>query len=438
MKNMQERNLKLMKEMDDNYKMIEEEAQDHFRDFLEKWKGLAKDKIDRYKAAFTTLKSDKEDIQTRLQAVVHGIQERNQKLIDDYGKLLEKYRDDIDAQKRQHKDKIELVETTYDDELTKLKQEKIELEGLLEAMKSQKDVYEQKTKELKGKMKEKEMTKREQVQAIVGTYAGDCCALVVESIICKIEDKENKAKAEELNKAQNSLIEALKRNINAMEKEHEDLKGMHQSEIAELSKSVNKIQKEKETLQTEYVSKKETVVAPIHLEEGNIKKEDQKRSNDDDIVLENIKLKAEIKQLRTGIFEGKEDEAEQLRKENAKLQDRLVLFKAQTMAGRLPEEQKKEDFYKQEYEKVLAENQEFQVQIQSLDNYKSQVIELGVKLQKREKDFGDLREKYEKVGLERVMLGKQVLKYKQVETERAKIRESIANNEGEVDSAGKK
>ena len=49
MKRMHERHVKLMREMDDNYKLIEQETQEYYIEFLQKWKELAKNKISRYK-----------------------------------------------------------------------------------------------------------------------------------------------------------------------------------------------------------------------------------------------------------------------------------------------------------------------------------------------------------------------------------------------------
>lgn len=154
----------------------------------------------------------------------------------------------------------------------------------------------------------------------------------------------------------------------------------------------------------------------------------------EDIKLENKKLKAEIQKLRSSAITvvdssknyENEDEMEKLRNENSQLREKMILLKAQMMTGR-PEEKKEENFFKQEYEKLLIENQEFQKQTQALEPFKSQAIEQGIKLQNKERDLLELREKYEKVGVERLMLGKQVLKFKQVEAERAKLRENIAN-----------
>ena len=43
---MSERYRKLMKDVDENYKLIEQETQEHFIDFLDKWKAVARNKIE--------------------------------------------------------------------------------------------------------------------------------------------------------------------------------------------------------------------------------------------------------------------------------------------------------------------------------------------------------------------------------------------------------
>lgn len=50
MKKMHERHVRLMREMDENYKMIEQETQEYYIEFLQKWKEVAKQKIHQYRA----------------------------------------------------------------------------------------------------------------------------------------------------------------------------------------------------------------------------------------------------------------------------------------------------------------------------------------------------------------------------------------------------
>lgn len=49
MKKLHDRHVKLMREMDENYNLIEQETQDYYIEFLSKWKELAKSKIANYR-----------------------------------------------------------------------------------------------------------------------------------------------------------------------------------------------------------------------------------------------------------------------------------------------------------------------------------------------------------------------------------------------------
>eukprot|EP01022_Parablepharisma_sp_SALTPOND_P017260 TRINITY_DN2724_c3_g1_i1.p1 TRINITY_DN2724_c3_g1~~TRINITY_DN2724_c3_g1_i1.p1 ORF type:complete len:1407 (-),score=310.13 TRINITY_DN2724_c3_g1_i1:5409-9629(-) len=570
MKKMHERHVKLMKEVDENYKLIEEETQDHFTEFLDKWKKLAKSKIDQYKAAFNSLKTEKEDIQTRLQAIVTDLQEKNKKLVEDYEKLLEKYHRDLEAGKKQHKEKVELMESTYEEELSKLKQEKIELEGLLEAMKSQKETYEQKAQELRKKMKEKMIEGQETMEAIVENYRTDCAALVVQGIVDAVEAKDNQIMSEGMTRGYRKEIEMLRQNVTRLEREKEILRDQvkRTSTVNVLDPKGKKVVKLAGAPGEELgaavlisgdtkrydalVMEKGKVIRKIHAWKADFEKREGRKCekadcepirglyrelkkineqimelrgqkpdeapgiNDSIVSLgsdaggnrsrsmsprskgkhtalgdrsftnamgslaeveelkqENRNLKDEMQNLRlamagsvgeTEVVKQLKDEIEglkkdkeqwrikyqelaakagrdalqnkdisgdldQLRRENTKLQEKLLYLKnrSQTMAG-LIGEQKADDTYKIEFEKMLVENQEQQKTIQKLEPLQVKVVELEAKLQSKEKEFSGLREKYEKVGLERVSLGKQLLKMKELEAERMKIRNEIIND----------
>lgn len=45
MQKMHERHVKLLREMDENYKLIEKETQEYYLEFLSKWKEVARNKI---------------------------------------------------------------------------------------------------------------------------------------------------------------------------------------------------------------------------------------------------------------------------------------------------------------------------------------------------------------------------------------------------------
>lgn len=60
MKNMHERHVKLMREMDQNYKMIEKETQEYYIEFLQKWREVAKSKITQYRRQSEQFQHEKE------------------------------------------------------------------------------------------------------------------------------------------------------------------------------------------------------------------------------------------------------------------------------------------------------------------------------------------------------------------------------------------
>jgi len=556
MKKMHERHVTLMKAMDENYKLIEEETQDHFTEFLDKWKKLAKNKIDQYKAAFNTLKAEKEDIQTRLQTVVTELTERNRKLVDDYEKLLEKYHKDLEAEKKQHKDKVDLLESTYEEELSKLKQEKIELEGLLEAMKSQKETYEQKSQELRKRIKENTIGYQEISDRMLDNYIIDAATLTVQNILNVVETRDYQNSAAILSREQRKEIDTLRQNIYRLEKEKETLKEtikkspqiIDSKKIVKLSapeegslvisgdtKKYEQLVLEKHKVTKKIIAWKREFEAqnkrkcekadcePIRglyheLKEINrqinelkgmkdeapgindsicsIDSEGRSRSMSpkskgkpipaqsfenaastlaelENLKQENRNLKDElqqlrltmagsvaeteaIKQLKTEIdalkkdkenwrikhqelaakvgkdaleSKGLEDNMEKLKRENTALQEKLLYLKnrSQTITGIIGEE-KPDDTYKIEFEKMLQENQEHQKTIAKLEPLQVKVIDLEAKLQQKEKELGTLKEKYDKVGIERLALGKQLLKMKELEAERLKIRNDIIND----------
>lgn len=59
---MHERHVRLMREMDENYKMIEQETQEYYIEFLQKWKEVAKSKITQYRKAIEQSVLEKEAI----------------------------------------------------------------------------------------------------------------------------------------------------------------------------------------------------------------------------------------------------------------------------------------------------------------------------------------------------------------------------------------
>jgi len=187
MQKIHEKHVKLLKDLDDNYKLIEEETQEQFNEFLDKWKKLAKDKIDHYKSSLRSLKQEKENMRKEMQGTITELQDKNKKLINDYEKLLDKYKNDTEAEKRQNREKAELMESAYEEEFSRLKQDKIKLEELLDAIKSQKENYEQQALELRRKMRHKNLEAQETIRAITDNYTADCAILVMNHVVDAVE-----------------------------------------------------------------------------------------------------------------------------------------------------------------------------------------------------------------------------------------------------------
>ena len=70
MKKMHERHVRLMREMDENYKLIEQETQEYYIEFLQKWKEVAKQKIQQHRKTTEALALEKEKMTTERDAQV--------------------------------------------------------------------------------------------------------------------------------------------------------------------------------------------------------------------------------------------------------------------------------------------------------------------------------------------------------------------------------
>ena len=83
MKQMHERHVSLMREMDTNYKLIEQETQDYYVEFLQKWRELARSKISQYKRQSESLLQENQLLQRQFQAQEQQLREEvNQALRD--------------------------------------------------------------------------------------------------------------------------------------------------------------------------------------------------------------------------------------------------------------------------------------------------------------------------------------------------------------------
>lgn len=73
MKKMHERHVRLMREMDENYKLIEKETQEYYIEFLQKWKEVAKQKIKQYRINTEQLALEKERVTKEKDQQIEGL-----------------------------------------------------------------------------------------------------------------------------------------------------------------------------------------------------------------------------------------------------------------------------------------------------------------------------------------------------------------------------
>lgn len=217
MKQMHKRHVELVEEMDKNYKMIEFKTQEHFTEFLGKWKALARAKIEQYKAAFNEIKAEKETIQVELQPVLLELRSENKKLRKDYEELLDKYNADIQAKRKELKDREELLGSEYQEELAKLKQDNVEMKGLLDDMGVERKSYQERSHVSMQKVKEKLYAAKETAREVASNYIQDCASLVVNEIVNEVERRNSKQNLFEITRS-------YKLKINALKKELEELK----------------------------------------------------------------------------------------------------------------------------------------------------------------------------------------------------------------------
>jgi len=98
MKHMHERHVKLMREMDSNYRMIEKETQEYYVEFLQKWREVAKSKITQYRRQSEQLLLDKELMVKNKLGVESELEEARQQvdqLMRDKRQLMLKHNDDL-------------------------------------------------------------------------------------------------------------------------------------------------------------------------------------------------------------------------------------------------------------------------------------------------------------------------------------------------------
>ncbi|CDW82915.1 kinesin-like calmodulin-binding protein zwichel [Stylonychia lemnae] len=123
MKRMHDRHVVLMREMDENYKLIEKETQDYYLEFLQKWKDVAKSKITQYRKAIDLLYNEKDQIQKEKDKAIENLNEKYLQLQREKEKILRDHINDIQLRD----DEREMMKKNYEDEIRKLERERQDL-----------------------------------------------------------------------------------------------------------------------------------------------------------------------------------------------------------------------------------------------------------------------------------------------------------------------
>lgn len=128
MKKMHERHVKLMREMDENYRMIEQETQEYYIEFLQKWKELAKAKIARYRQQCDELVAEKVQIVKNKDQQLETFNDRITTLLKEKERLMRDYANDI----RLRESEMESMRIAFNEDLAKKEREKTQLKHRLE------------------------------------------------------------------------------------------------------------------------------------------------------------------------------------------------------------------------------------------------------------------------------------------------------------------
>jgi hypothetical protein len=102
MKKMHDRHVKLMREMDENYRLIETETQEYYIEFLQKWKELAKNKIARYRQQCDDLVAEKMQIVRNKDTHIDSLNDRVSGLLREKEKFMREYSESLSLREAEH------------------------------------------------------------------------------------------------------------------------------------------------------------------------------------------------------------------------------------------------------------------------------------------------------------------------------------------------
>ena len=122
---------------------------------------------------------------------------KNEGLIKDYERLLKKYREDLDNMQEENEHLVTQMRGTYEEELAKLRQERIELKDLLEKSTVQRGILISKSKNLKSTFRTREDRKIEEMDSMLGNYVEDTVRSVLENLCLRVEADHYHSQAED-------------------------------------------------------------------------------------------------------------------------------------------------------------------------------------------------------------------------------------------------
>lgn len=120
MTKLHDRHVKLIREMTDNYNLIEQETQDYYIEFLSKWKDLAKAKIASYRQQCEVLIGEKEKIVRNKDLEIETLNEAVSQHVREKEQIMREYRSEVAMRETE----IESMRLRYEDEIQKRDRER--------------------------------------------------------------------------------------------------------------------------------------------------------------------------------------------------------------------------------------------------------------------------------------------------------------------------
>lgn len=128
MKKLHDRHVKLMREMDENYNLIEQETQDYYIEFLSKWKELAKSKIANYRQQCEVLIAEKVQVVKNKDLQIENLNEVIALSVKDREKLMREYGSEVAMRETE----IESLKIRFEEDLIKKEKEKTHMRQMYE------------------------------------------------------------------------------------------------------------------------------------------------------------------------------------------------------------------------------------------------------------------------------------------------------------------